>query len=733
MVMARTDVNLEELRRPIIRGLAMAALAVAWLWISLASTVDESLPSLEPLIPPLLLFAGATLSLLAAMFLPASGQSYLLLAGLIATFLAGYITTGSSAYLYYQSLAVIVASLLLGPEMSIAVAALVTIISLWLEMALLVPPLGLVWAIAAASWLSSRNLYLALGWAMDSQARAWRTAEEVTRRRQQLRRTLDSLRNAHTILERTTRELETARLEADEARKAKSRFVANISHELRTPLNIIVGFAEMICTAPENYGLTNRTVALREDLLKIWRNAEHLLNMIDDVLDLAQIEAARMPVMQEPTDVLSLVRETLVTASILIREANAELRVSLPSRVPLLNVDRTRIRQVLLNLINNAVRFAPGGIIEVGMRHDGDEIIVYVRDSGPGIPPDKLEAIFEEFEQVDTSIRRPYQGVGLGLTISKHFVRLHGGRIWAESEVGRGSTFYFSLPLPERKAPLQPLQARRPWPESPNSTEERRSVVVYSHDSMALRMLTRHLDNLVVFGASSVNEAATLVFQEHPDAALIAGDSSQDLIATLEEGRDLVRRVDPFDVPVMVSAVPTERRAGSILGVREFLVKPVTQKDVAAAVSGTCPKPKQVLIVEDEADMLHLLARMLQREWPDLEVKTASSGEKALDALKQGWRPDVILLDLLMSGMNGVELLEEIRQRLGNVPIVVITARGPAHDLAAASHGEVYILRRSGFLAGETMRLLEMLTKALPPQYAGRAASRLGNQAVAPA
>ena len=150
------------------------------------------------------------------------------------------------------------------------------------------------------------------------------------------------------------------------------------------------------------------------------------------MLDLAQIEVFRLPILPESTELTSFIRNTLGTAGALLRDSRLELRVSLPNENMHVELDRTRIRQVVLNMINNAVRYTPEGYIEVGAHASGDEVTIYVRDSGVGIPEDKLGIIFQEFQQADTSLRK-HTGVGLGLAISKHFVQLHGGRIWAES------------------------------------------------------------------------------------------------------------------------------------------------------------------------------------------------------------------------------------------------------------------------------------------------------------
>ena len=729
-----SEIDLADLRRPILNGLCLVLIAVSWLWTAIMATNEGLQPRAEMLAPPLLLLTAAGMAL-GSVRLPVPWRALGLLVGISLAITLELLWTGNIVWLYYESLVITMAALLAGPGSGFVLAAAFSVVavhSLRLALAQLAataPALGLIWATAIVSWLSSRNLYVVLFWAVDSQARAWRTANEVRRRREQLRRTIDSLRNAHAVLERTMRELEAAREEAEEARRVKSRFVANISHELRTPLNIIVGFAEVLCFSPETYGDFPWPAALRQDIMAIWRNAEHLLGMIDDVLDLAQIEASRMPVTREPTDLPQLIRDTLTSASGLFRGSGLELRVSLPSKMPVLNLDRTRIRQVLLNLINNATRYTHAGYIEVGGYLSETEAVVYVKDSGVGIPADKLESIFEEFEQVDSSPQRHRQGIGLGLAISRHFIRLHGGRMWAESRPEQvsgehGSTFFFALPLPQHQAAIQPVEPRRYQPRQGRS-QELPSLIVVSRDPLVPHMLERHLDSMQITATRTVAEAAALVHELHPEAVFVASEPGDDANGASDQASDLLRQVAPLDVPVLWSGFPTERAAAKALGVEEFLIKPVTRQELLAVIERLCHQPRRVMIVDDDPDMLALLARIVEHGYPQAQVIAASSATEATALLDP--RPDIVLLDLMMPGMSGAEFLAKMRSRIetGSVPVAVISARGPAQELSACT-GEVRISKNNGFTAGELIRVIELVSQSLPPNYVRREAAALG-------
>ena len=225
--------------------------------------------------------------------------------------------------------------------------------------------------------------------------------------------------------------------------KAKSEFLANMSHELRTPMNAILGFTEMILDSL--YG--DVPSELREPINDIQVNGRHLLRLINDVLDLSKIEAGRMQLNPGEYSVSEVVDIVQVSLRSLAAEKRLDFRVSVPDNLPVAFGDSGRITQCLMNLAGNALKFTSQGWVEIGVRLDGDELLYRVSDSGIGIPESELKNVFVEFRQVDSTVTREFGGTGLGLTITKKFVEMHGGRIWVESEVGKGCTFFFAVPL----------------------------------------------------------------------------------------------------------------------------------------------------------------------------------------------------------------------------------------------------------------------------------------------
>jgi signal transduction histidine kinase len=228
-----------------------------------------------------------------------------------------------------------------------------------------------------------------------------------------------------------------------QASKAKSDFLANMSHELRTPMNAILGFVEMVLD--EIYGDVPEN--LREPLTDVQTNGKHLLRLINDVLDLSKIEAGRMELVLSEYSVQDVVETVRASLQSLALEKGLGFTAAADDDIPLALGDGKRITQCLMNLVGNALKFTRRGRVAVRVDRQGDNLLYQVSDTGIGIPQEELENIFGEFQQVDTTITREFSGTGLGLNITKKFVELHGGRIWVESELGKGSTFFFTVPL----------------------------------------------------------------------------------------------------------------------------------------------------------------------------------------------------------------------------------------------------------------------------------------------
>jgi len=265
-------------------------------------------------------------------------------------------------------------------------------------------------------------------------ARLNETARELARLDADQRQTADTLRALNMQLE--------------QASQAKSEFLANMSHELRTPLNAILGFTEMILD--DLYGEV--PAELKEPLADIQTNGKHLLRLINDVLDLSKIEAGRMELAVSDYSVEDVIATVRASLRSIADDKGLELVTEVEPNLPDAYGDAKRITQCLLNLVGNALKFTHQGRVVLGVERLGDELRYRVSDTGIGIPADQLDEVFAQFRQVDTTTTRDFGGTGLGLSITKKFVEMHGGRIWVESELGKGSTFYFTIPLRVERA-----------------------------------------------------------------------------------------------------------------------------------------------------------------------------------------------------------------------------------------------------------------------------------------
>ena len=246
---------------------------------------------------------------------------------------------------------------------------------------------------------------------------------------------------------RLFREIAEKGKQLEEASQHKSQFLASMSHELRTPLNAILGFNEMILD--QVYGAV--PAELNEPLEDIQKSGKHLLRLINNVLDLAKIEAGRMELALADYSVHDTVESVRSTLRPLAAEKGLDFVTSLPADLPLAYADFGRITQCLMNLAGNSLKFTKAGKVEISVELQGAMLVYRVSDTGMGIPPDKIGSLFTEFKQTDATIASEYGGTGLGLSISRKFIEMHGGRIWVESELGKGSHFIFQVPLRAEK------------------------------------------------------------------------------------------------------------------------------------------------------------------------------------------------------------------------------------------------------------------------------------------
>jgi signal transduction histidine kinase/CheY-like chemotaxis protein len=558
----------------------------------------------------------------------------------------------------------------------------------------------MIWVSLALAWLLSHPTHLALAWAWHSYVRAARINEELRDHQEQLGRTVKSLKLAYDHLEQLNLELARARRAAEEARRLKADFAAAISHELRTPLNLIIGFTEMMVSSPQAYGDEVLPAAYRGDLEAVYRNAGHLSGLVDDVLDLSQIEADRMGLQKERIHIAPIVDEALTTIARLFEAKGLTVTVDVPLDLPPVEADRTRIRQILINLLNNAVRFTARGGVTIRARCEGSDVIVAVADTGVGIAPEHVSIVFEEFRQVQVLGERRTVGSGLGLAVSKRFVELHGGSMWVESKLGEGSTFFFSLPYGQSVIASPHATRGDHWALSAEARSPKGTILVVGGDGEAGRLFARHLDGYQVVAAQNVEAVRRLELDHAPRAVVVAGSGTSPDWNTIRQAG----QVFP-DRPIVISSFNRRRFTPRALDVVDCLEKPVTREGIRRALGRLGRGVRRILVVDDDPEMVRLIARLVRLSSRRYDVAEAESGDEA-QRLMQTQRPDAVLLDLLMPGLRGDELLEWMRRTPGliDVPVILITGRGLTDETIAV---EFYgIVQPGGLTVRELMRCL---------------------------
>lgn len=513
---------------------------------------------------------------------------------------------------------------------------------------------------------------------------------------------------------------------AEEARQAKEQFVANVSHELRTPLNMIIGFSDIISRSSSVYGV-RLPPTLLADIAAIQRNSQHLASLVDDVLDLSQIESSRMVLSKEWTSLAEIVDQAILAVQSLYVSKQLYLKRNVPCDLPLVYCDSTRIRQVLINLLSNAGRFTEEGGVCVTVRCGQDAVVIGVADTGLGISPDDQTRIFEPFYQVDGSLRRSYGGSGLGLNISKQLVEMHRGKMWLESELGVGTTFYFSLPL-ESPSPLPSSTTSgtryNPYAQFVGRTEQSKApvpqikprVVVLEEGDTLSRMFTRYHENIEVISIPDTTSALQELSLS-PALALIVNDASFSTPPIIREQLTAL----PYSTPIFRCWVADENSSIQSLGITRYLVKPVTCSVLLSTLEELGDHIETVLLVDDDREVLQLFTRMLVTTVRPYKVLQTTNGQRALSLLRER-RPDVVILDLMMPKMDGFQILEEKQKdaSISQIPVIVVSAKNPLGQPIVSHHFSVTY--QNGLSAYELITCVQVISEVLSPgtSFAGQ-------------
>jgi PAS domain S-box-containing protein len=453
-------------------------------------------------------------------------------------------------------------------------------------------------------------------------------------------------------------------MEMREIDRVKSQFLANMSHELRTPLNSIIGFSRVILK-----GIDGPVTELQhQDLTAIYNSGQHLLALINDILDSAKIEAGKMELAFDEVNMADITSSVLSTMSGYVKDKPVQLKSIIEPNLPSVRADTIRIRQVMLNLLSNAAKFTDEGVIlvNVGVTPGPTgrrELRVSVTDSGPGISPEDQAKLFQAFSQVDDSPTRKTGGTGLGLSICQELVRMHGGRIWVESAVGKGSTFSFSLPLFHKED------------EEANANVQK-VILAIDDDPQVISLYERYLQpqGYQVVSLSEPARALERVKALKPFAITL------DIMMPSIDGWQILDALksDPETrrIPVIVCSIVDNLDKGFSLGASDYLVKPIMEDDLVNALDrlNADGSIREVLVIDDDPNDLRLLGKILNDDGR-YKATLAEGGRKGWDLISSGNPPHAVILDLFMPEMDGFEILEKMRSesKLRDIPVLVIS------------------------------------------------------------
>jgi signal transduction histidine kinase/DNA-binding response OmpR family regulator len=530
--------------------------------------------------------------------------------------------------------------------------------------------------------------------------------ESVNEMLEQIQQRDGALQRAHNELEqrvreRTTqlavanKELDLRNREVERATQMKSKFLASMSHELRTPLNAIVGFSDLL--AEGTPGQLNEKQKRFVNHIK--QGSTHLLQLINDILDLSKIEAGQLELRSEEFLVKDALPEVLSTIHPLAMAKNIRLEQKVESK-SLVTADRVRFKQILYNLLSNAVKFTPkDGLISIECVDVWDFVRVSVADTGIGIRPEDQKVVFEEFRQIEGSADRAQEGTGLGLAITKRLVEQQGGQISVESELGKGSRFTFTL------LAVQPTSKVGPFVEPATSSIVTPSsrltplVLIVDNEAPARELLASYLEpEYRVVMAESGAEAVKKAQQLRPDAitldVLMPGGNGFETLASLQKNSDTA------SIPVIILSIVDQKQVGFALGAADYLIKPVRKPALLEAIRRHVPsladEDSSILLVDDDPKALELLQETLRSA--GYETQAVRSGTRALEVLANKV-VGAILLDLLMPGMDGFQVIRHVRQEpaFRELPILVMTAKNLSQDEIAFLNRETQgLLQKNG-------------------------------------
>ena len=489
-------------------------------------------------------------------------------------------------------------------------------------------------------------------------------------------------------------ELEKANERLRELDRLKDNFLSTVSHELRTPLTSIKSFVEILLTYDEDKSTQKEFLGI------INEESDRLTRLINDFLDISKIQAGRVQWKTEEVNIPDVVTSTSFTAKPLLDKNKLHMLVDLESNLPKVLFDKDRLAQVFTNLLGNAIKFTPeGGQVSLVIKNSNDQngyITVSITDTGIGIAPENHSRIFENFGQVGDVLKDRPKGTGLGLPISKKIIEYYGGKIWIESELGKGATFKFTLPIaPDINKPA--LKADNPTASAQTSNGK---TILVVDDEANIRLFIKHelaAKGHTVIEAAGGKEAVELARKHHPDLITL------DIMMPDLDGFDVtaVLKNDPqtASIPILIITVVEDMQKAFRLGANDYLTKPISLNLMLQKVNNLLAgKQKQIFCVDDDKATLKSLEFELGK--CGFITKCCDNGRQALHLIEEN-PPDLIILDINMPDMSGIEVMQKLKSnpQTEKIPVVIVTGvdidEGRVKALAIGA--DDYVNKSEGF------------------------------------
>ncbi|NQU34915.1 MAG: response regulator [Bacteroidetes bacterium] len=506
-------------------------------------------------------------------------------------------------------------------------------------------------------------------------------SNELEKQTSKMKLQAEELYNASRELQIQNIELESQKMQVMTANKLKSEFLSNMSHELRTPLNSIMALSSVL--------ITDTKSKLNKDesnyLSIIERNGKRLLRLINDILDLSKIEAGKMEIIPAFISIENLIQ--LVTENVQSISDNKGISINLeiPQNLPRIQTDESRLHQVLINIVSNAIKFTDKGSVDIIVKNQQNNIVIEIKDTGIGISENILPHVFDEFRQADGTSSRKYEGTGLGLAIAKKMTEILGGSISAESELGVGSTFSVTIPVTWHGSQSidKPMVSSNVLIKHTDNT-----ILVVDDDPKVITDISNYLSQCGYNTISATNgmEAIKLATKYKPIAITL------DIIMPEMDGWEVLQQLksntETNNIPVIVVSVSEDRDTGFALGAISYLNKPIDKNLLISEIRKINKSPGIVMIVDDDEFDLKRMADMMKAQ--NISTILAVSGQECLDII-ENTIPDILVLDLLMPDIDGFKVLHQIKNKLEtkDLPVIVVTAKDINQDDRKRLQGNV--------------------------------------------